>query len=349
MDTEREDSAQSSRQTLESVARVAGVSRQTVSNALNSPELLAPQTRDRVLATVAELGYRPSRAARALRTRRSNTLGLKIAPAGNGISGWLLDQFLHALVERAQGEGYHILLFTGGSDELEAYADLLEGSDLDGMVLTDTHHDDPRPAWLADRGVPFSVFGRPWGTDWESGPTHAWVDVDSAIGVGAAVRHLVSRGHERIGFVGWPRGSGIGDDRRNGWATALDVTVPGGSALARSRGWDVEVLDGVELGRSAATELLAATEAPTAVVCASDSLALGVSLATDATGSRLAVVGYDDTPVAAALGLTSVAQPIAEAARACIDLVLAQLSPDDASNGPQSLLLAPRLVVRSSS
>lgn len=333
------------RQTLETVARAAGVSRQTVSNALNAPDLLATETRDRVLATVEELGYRPSRAARQLRTRRSHTLGLKVEPPGDGISGWLLDHFLHALAERAEREGYHVMLFTGGRDELAPYAQLLDSADLDGVVLTGTHHADPRPAWLTDHDVAFSVFGRPWGTDWAGAEgTHAWVDVDSGRGVRDAVHHLHERGHRRIAFLGWPAGSGVGDDRRDGWAAALDAVVPGGAGAARARGHDLAVLDGVEHGRAAVSALLGGPDAPTAVVCASDSLALGASRA-----GELAVVGYDDTPVAAALGLSSVAQPIADAARTCIDLVLAQLAGGGPPGPPTTRLLPPHLVVRSSS
>jgi DNA-binding LacI/PurR family transcriptional regulator len=347
------------RPTLESVARATGVSRQTVSNALNAPDLLAPDTRDRVLAAVAELGYRPSRAARQLRTRRSHTLGLRVSRGGDGITGWLLDHFLHALVERAEGEGYHVLVFAGGDDELAGYRELLDGSDVDGVVLTETHHDDPRPAWLTEHGVPFSVFGRPWGTPEAvvgAPRSHAWVDVDSGAGVRDAVAHLAARGHRHIAFLGWPAGSGSGDDRRAGWAAALDAAVPGGAAAARARGHDLAAIDGVESGRAALAPVLEAPDAPSAVVCASDSLAVGAGLAaastagtTDGPGrSPVAIVGYDDTPVAAALGLSSVAQPVAEAAQACFDLVLAQLSGDPRAQ-PTTRLLAPRLVLRASS
>ena len=87
--------------TVDDVAELAGVSRQTVSNVLNSPEIVKEATRDRVLAAVTELGYRPHASARRLRTRQSSTIGVRLDPIINGISGTLLDRFLHeVLAER---------------------------------------------------------------------------------------------------------------------------------------------------------------------------------------------------------------------------------------------------------
>ncbi|MEH3078462.1 MAG: LacI family DNA-binding transcriptional regulator, partial [Quadrisphaera sp.] len=104
------------RATLVSVARAAGVSRQTVSNALHAPDKVAPETLERVLAAVTELGYRPSLAARQLRTNRARTLGLRLMHWDGGISGSVLDRFLHSLVDEAQGRGYRVVLFTADDD-----------------------------------------------------------------------------------------------------------------------------------------------------------------------------------------------------------------------------------------
>jgi DNA-binding LacI/PurR family transcriptional regulator len=334
------------RPTLHTVARAAGVSRQTVSNALNAPERVRPATLTRIRAAIDDLGYRPSLAARQLRTSRSSTLGLRLEPTRDGISGSVLDRFLHALVEDAQAAQYRVLLYTARSDsaEISSYADLLSASQLDGFVLTSTHHGDPRTAWLTDRGVPFSTFGRPWGAERDH---HAWVDVDGAAGTEQAVVHLAMQGHRRIAFVGWPGGSGVGDDRRAGWRRGL--LAAGLSPVdLEARGLDIAVEDSVIAGAGMGMRLLSVSEPPTAIVCASDSLALGVLRAVDrAVGACTAVVGFDDTPIAAAVGLTSVAQPLAEAARECLQQVLAGISGD--THRPGTALLAPRLVVRPSS
>ena len=87
--------------TVEDVALVAGVSRQTVSNVINTPEIVREATRERVQRAIAELGYRPHMAARRLRTQRSSTIGIHLDPYAGGISGVVLDRFVHALTERA--------------------------------------------------------------------------------------------------------------------------------------------------------------------------------------------------------------------------------------------------------
>lgn len=331
------------RATLTSVAREARVSRQTVSNVLNAPERVRPETRERVLTAIDQLNYRPHQAARQLRTRRSRVIGLRIEPVRDGINGVVLHRFLHALTTTAQQTGYRIMLFTADDDaaEIRAYHELVSTLDLDAFVLTGTHHGDVRTAWLRDGGIPFVTFGRPWGAEDE----HAWVDVDGAAGTRAAVEHLAGQGHRRIGFVGWPPGSGVGDDRRAGWHGGL---VAHGLP---THGLDVQVPDGMESGRYAAARLLDRPGPPTGVVCASDSLALGVLTELQHRGLRpgvdVAVVGFDDTP-AAAIGLSSVSQPTTEAAEACVR----QLRPllDGAPASPtRQILLRPRLVVRASS
>ncbi|MEZ0447754.1 LacI family DNA-binding transcriptional regulator [Cellulomonas sp. ICMP 17802] len=338
----------SSRATLEHVARRAQVSRQTVSNVLNAPHLVRPDTTERVRAAIEELGYRPSTAARQLRTGRSHVLGLRIEPVRDGINGAVLDRFLHALTERAQSHGYRVMLFTAPDDEreIQQYDELLETADLDAFVLTSTHHGDRRTQWLGERDVPFVTFGRPW--DAVQGPAvddHPWVDVDGAAGTRAAVEHLQQLGHHRIALIGWPDGSDVGADRRRGWHDAL-----------RRAGWaedglaplEAAVPDGVASGEHAARLLLEQAE-PTAFVCASDSLALGALAAVRGLAAPPAVVGFDDTPVATALGLTSVAQPLAEAADRALGLLLRRL---DGGAGPvpdPHVLLTPHLVVRASS
>ena len=199
----------------------AQVSRQTVSNALNAPHLLHPDTLSRVQAAIEALGYRPSRAARQLRTSRSQLIGVRPrSRSGDGVNGYVLDRFLHGLTEAARPAGYHVLLFSAGGDEheIEAYDDLLATHELDAFVLTSTHHGDPRTAWLAERDVPFVTFGRPWG----SRARHSWVDVDGAAGTREVDRATWSPPVTAASPSSAGRtGSGVGDDRRAGWEPAM--------------------------------------------------------------------------------------------------------------------------------
>lgn len=344
--------ARAGRPTLESVAAHAAVSRQTVSNVLNAPHLVAPTTLHRVQDSISALRYRPHRAARQLRTRRSHVIGLRLEPVRDGINGAVLDRFLHALTERAQEGGYRIELFTAADDigEILQYEDMLESTEVDAFVLTSTHAGDPRTQWLADRGVPFVTFGRPWGSPPDI-PEHPWVDVDGAAGTRAATTHLLAHAHVRIAYLGWPPGSDVGDDRRSGWRDTLGASGHGGPDI---EGLDIAVVDSVAEGVRATRELLTLEPRPTAVVCASDSLALGAFTATALHHAEMAIVGFDDTPVAAAVGLSSVAQPLDEVARHAFELLALRLEPASADSGhatstPPEMhrLLEPHLVVRS--
>ena len=124
--------------TVEDVARVANVSRQTVSNVLNSPEIVKEATRTRVLAAIGELGYRPHASARRLRTQKSSTIGIRLEPVRNGISGSVLDTFLHALTEQADRRGMRVLLFTADDAAAEYVKGL--GYMQAPVVVTDDEH-----------------------------------------------------------------------------------------------------------------------------------------------------------------------------------------------------------------
>lgn len=334
------------RATLESVARQARVSRQTVSNALHRPQVLSPDTLTRVQRAIDQLGYRPNRNAQSLRTGESRLIGLRVDPVHTP-SGGVLDRFLHALAEGSRIHGYQLLVFAPAApdDDLSGYRDLLSTMTVDAFVLTQTHHDDPRLAFLAERGTPVVSFGRPWGAE----DDHHWVDVDGAAGTELAVDHLVRLGHRRIGFLGWPRGSDVGDDRREGWARALrrHGLEPGPSATAR---------EDLAQARTRAGDLLEGAQRPTALVCASDVLAIGALHTLQRMGLRagadIAVTGFDDSPAASLLdpALTSVAQPLEQVAAEVVRVLGTLLPgrPAPAPTSPSGVLVDPRLVVRDS-
>jgi DNA-binding LacI/PurR family transcriptional regulator len=349
--------------TVDDVAQRAGVSRQTVSNVLNSPAIVRPETRERVQNAIAELGYRPHASARRLRTRASGTIGVRLDPmSGNGVSGSVLDRFLHELTQRADDRGMRITLFTAADDatEIEQYRRLRDGADIDAVVLTGTSYDDPRIAWLVREGMPYVAFGRPWGSESIDDPARPWVDVDGSAGTRAATEHLAGRGLRRIGWLGWPEGSGTGDDRRSGWAAAMTDVFGATPDELTAHAWTAE--ENVAPARRVVEELLAGHladghDAPPldALVCASDSLALGAMMAVREAGfPKFPVIGFDNTPVAKAVGLSSVDQRLDEVAADALDLLLgptgSRVLPVGADTGePRHRLVDPRLVVRRSS
>lgn len=337
------------RVTIRAVAQHAGVSRQTVSNALNSPERLSAATLARVRRSVAALGYRPDRAARALSSRRSGLIGIRVGPTAHRTAAHP-DRLLHALVHAARPHGYRFLAFEApyGDDDAEiaAYAELLAGHDVDAVVVADTHPGDRRPAWLAAQGATFAVHGHPWGA---ADATHPWVEVDGALGTDLAVAHLAARGHRRIGFVGWPADGAGGDARRRGWREATHRLGLGpGADLTAAADDPAAAADAV------APVLAAGPTAPTAFVCASDVLALGVLDALGDAGATpgrdVAVTGYDDSDLAtlARPGLTSLRQPITLVAQTLVEQVLDRLGVLGRAPAPGGHV-PPELVVRASS
>lgn len=336
--------------TLDDVATFAGVSRQTVSNVINAPERVRDETRQRVEEAIARLGYQPNRAARALRAQASRMIGYRIERVHEESLASIHDRFLHGLADTGREADHYLLLFTAddADAELAACTQLFRAGGVDGFVLYGIDHGDPRPAALRELGAPFAAFGR---TDQDS--EHCWVDVDNAAGVADAVDHLARGGHSRIGFVGWPQGSGVGDRRAEGWRTALARH----GLLAESQRLDVRGTDSIEEGIRLGRRLLDLDEPPTAVVAATDTLAVGVMQAAQARGRAigrdLALVGFDDTPSARVLGLSSVRQPVEAVGRAIIEMLLERLPgtprQTDTPPGPAGRLLAPTLVVRDSS
>lgn len=297
--------------TLADVASRAGVSRQTVSNTINSPGIVNERTRSRVLAVIDELDYRPNEQARRLRMQTSHTIGIRLDPMQHAVHGVLLDRFLHAVTDQAASRGRHILVFT--SDEAEGEVTeiraLAKRSLADEFIITSTHHNDTRVTALTATGTPFVAFGRPWDA---STPDHAWVDVDGSAGTREAVEALVAAGAERVGFLGWPAGSGAGDDRRSGWQQAVEAT--GGDTTLQQSVED----DPAEAAAGAAALIDSGVDS---IVCASDTLAagaIGVLMTRDAS---MPVVGFDNTALAVGLGFSSVDQNLSDVAAAVLDVM----------------------------
>lgn len=336
----------SRRATIRAVAAHAGVSRQTVSNALNSPERLTPATLKAVRAAIEELGYRPHEAGRSLTSRRSRVIAVSLGRTRHDPSASSYPLIVE-LVRSAARHGHRVVLLEGGrtvDDELDAYADVWSRGAADAVVFADTCVGDVRPSWLSERGIPFAVMGAPWG---DPDADHHWIEIDGAAGMRSIVEHLASLGHERIAYLTWePDGAG-GDERKSGWWDAMASRSYATDLVAHESG------DSIDGGHEAAARLLG--RGPTAIVCASDRLAVGASRAVEDAGLRvgadIAVTGYDDSPLSRSHRppLTSVLQPVDQVADFLVDTVLSLTGATDGGSPESSRRIAPKLVVRESS
>lgn len=324
------------RPTIKDVAAQAGVSVATVSNVLNGHAHVRERTRAKVLGAVDDLGYRASRAARSLPAGRTHLLGYCLAQTEQ--PNVALDQFLHQVVSTATASDLELLLLTETTDHrsIEPYASVLRRGGVDGFVLSGIEYDDPRVAFLRERSIPFACFGR------VPTPDVAWVDVDGAAGMRAAVAHLVDHGHRRIAWVGWAPPSLAGDDRLSGFESAA---TDHGVEIAASIG----VVNDFDAGRKVARAVVDSDA--TAVVCVSDTIALGLLAGVRdlgmEPGTELAAVGFDDVPAASltAPGLTSLRQPMGHVGALLVERIIAQLNGGDV---PAPVLVEPELIVRAS-
>ncbi|NUR30623.1 MAG: LacI family DNA-binding transcriptional regulator, partial [Catenulispora sp.] len=182
--------------TIEEVARAAGVSRQTVSNALNAPQRVRDATLARVMDAIEQLGYQPDSSARSLRTGERRALGY-LAPADDPFDpNPLMGGFLEALVDAAGAEGFRVLLFRpapGARDARAVLDEVIAARQVDGFVLSDVLEGDARVEHVARAGVPFVTFGR---------LSPSWVDVDNAAAVEAVVELLAALGHRQMVYLG---------------------------------------------------------------------------------------------------------------------------------------------------
>ena len=330
------------RPTIADVARAAGVSKSAVSFALNNRPGVGEDTRHRILSAARDLGWTPDSKARALSVSKALAVGLVIARTPETLRS---DPFFPSFIAGAEtvlsDRGYSLLLHLvpDVAREEEIYRRLGSEGRVDGIFVTDLRVEDPRPALLAELGLPAVIIG-------PALPEPFWpaVGVDDAPGIRAAVQHLADLGHTRIAHVSGPLNVVHGRSRADAWATALaEAGLP--------RGRCVEADFSAESGVRATRELLESGERPTAIVYANDLMAMaGLSWAAS-RGIRvpedLSITGFDDTEISAHLqpALTTVSMDVvtwgATAATRLLELVSG--TPADHLDLP-----AARLVVRGS-
>jgi DNA-binding LacI/PurR family transcriptional regulator len=328
--------------TLEQVARIANVSRATVSRVVNGDHRVGEPTRNAVQAAVKSLGYVPNRAARSLVTRRSDSIAVVIPePTAQVFGDPFFPRILRGISEVLGEEQMQlVLLMPEGRRDEERVERYLAGGHTDGVLLVSLHGSDPLPGALTRQGIAVVVGGRP--------PTAGltYVDVDNRGGAGSAVRHLLDTGRTRIATIAGPQDMPPGADRLAGYRDVL--------AGRPSAPEVVEVADfTLEGGRAAMETLLARSPELDAVFVASDLMAVGAVAALRASGRDIpgdvAVVGFDDSPLATTThpALSSVRQPIEEMGREMTRLLVQEIRAPGAH--PRHVILDTSLVARGSS
>ncbi|WP_104086345.1 LacI family DNA-binding transcriptional regulator [Arthrobacter sp. GMC3] len=327
---------------IKDVANHAGVAVGTVSNVLNYPDRVAPQTRERVLSSISDLGFVRNDAARQLRAGRSRTIGLIVLDIGNPF----FSSLSRAAEDAAATGGRAVVLGNSGHDAQREshYLDLFEEQQVQGVLISPVANVSERLRALTARGTKVVLVD----SRADDGGFSS-VSVDDVQGGHLATRHLLELGRRKIAFIAGPQSLRQVRDRLEGARQAVgefpDATL--------------EVLDAAEMsvlaGRTVGDLLVerGLAELPDGVFCANDLLALGLMqsltmLHTLRIPEDVALVGYDDIDFAASaiVPLTSIRQPAALIGQTAIELLLEQLESE--ATVPRSVVFKPELVVRGS-
>jgi LacI family transcriptional regulator len=304
--------------TIGDVSRAAGVSIKTVSRVLNKEKYVAADTRARVEAAAATLGFRPNFAARALAGHRS----FQIVLIYDNPSPYFAQNIQAGVRERCAVDGYRMIAQpcdSGSANLIDEIGSLIDQAQLDGVILTPpfTERADVRQA-LAARGVRYVMIS-PASID-AAVPASF---IDQAEASAAMTAYLIGLGHRRIGFVMGDERYASSHKRLEGYRRALDEA---GIAFAAELVQPGEY--NFETGSLAAAALLALPMPPTAIFASSDDMAAGVLATAHRLGvsvpGQVSVAGFDDTDLAAVVWppLTTIRQPVRDLGYAAADLLL---------------------------
>jgi len=316
--------------TIRDVARRAQMSVATVSRALNGFENVSEQARERIAAAVAELGYVPHAGARSLSLARNNAIGVVLPD----LHGEFFSEIVRGMDREASRRGYLLLLSTlhAGGEQATNAMRAMRGR-VDGLIVMAPHLSADELSAALPTGLPSILINTRAGAG-----QHPSIHLDNAAGVRAVVEHLASLGRKRLVHIAGPADNIDAQERE----AAFREAVAAHGLEGRIVGGDFEM----ESGEAAIRRLLAEAIEFDAVFAANDNMAIGTLEALRAAGKRVpeevAVVGFDDIPLARHMGITTVRVRIAELGERALQRLV-----DGFKDQGGDELHAPELVIRS--
>lgn len=338
--------------TMADVARLAEVSVSSVSNVINNrSKKMRPETRERILNAISQLGYTPNLAARQLKTGHSKIIGLIVPSVANPFFG----NFARLVEEAALEHGYQVLFGNSGryQDREKSYAEQLWGAGVRGMIVATSLSKLSHLKDLVARGMHVVAFDRP-PTPNDQFPTDS-ICVDNLLTMRMLIKHLVALDHERIGFITGPIRTNSRKSRFEGYQKCL---IEMGLNVDKNLIWEGKArnfgdVGAIELGRQGAHYFFSKPNPPTALIAVNDMYAFGVYAGARDLGIRIpedvSLAGIDNLTLSEVVEppLTTVEQPVAEMARIAVEKLLDRIQ--HKSTTPQEhQKLTPKLIVRSS-
>ena len=326
--------------TIREVAESAGVSYATVSHVINNTRVVSQETRERVLAAMSALNYRPNALARSLRQGKTNTMGLVLPDSANPF----FAEISRSIEDEAFKKGYSVFLCNTELDTQRElfYVDVLSKKQVDGIIFVAAGDQPDSLDYLVWRNLPVVMIDR----DVPNVVVDA-VLTDHQLGGYLATRHLLELGHTRIACIAGPSSITPSAERIIGYRNALEQAglAYDGSLVIRG---DYHARSGFEITHT----ILQMKPRPTAIFAMNDLMALGALRAAAEAGCSipgdLAIVGYDDLELAHFTNppLTTIAQPKKEIGTQAVRLLIDRMS--QKSRPPSRLVLPPELIVRRS-
>ncbi|MBV8713670.1 MAG: LacI family DNA-binding transcriptional regulator [Chloroflexi bacterium] len=333
------------RLTMKQVGELVGVSQSTVSRVLSgapSNVPVAPETRDRILKVVADLGYSPNPVARALRSARTGLLGLIV----RDINDPFFSMAVAAITAEAHRHRYSVVLGHADSSAHEALAlseTLVMGHCEGAILLGDLR--DQAAFWMRARAARRMPLVGLW--QGSRAPHIPVVNVDNAVGIRLAIEHLVGLGHRRIAFIqGGQTGDGL--ERRDAFRAVLhDLGIPTPERNV------LVVPNAYEAAEAGVERMLRGRARPTALVASTDLVAVAALKAASQVGlsvpREVSVVGFDDIPLVRITipSLTTIRQPMQELSRRALARLMSAMGDGQDTIGHVEVI-PPTLVVRDS-
>jgi DNA-binding LacI/PurR family transcriptional regulator len=330
--------------TIEDIARLASVSRSTVSRVLNDHPSVRPTVRDRVLSVIKEHGYAPQAAARHLVTQRTRLIGVLFPRSTEYLlANPIFASFGQGIGQMCAQRGYLAMLSLGLRDmEERMLFDMLRSRHFDGIVLISSENHDPLPFFLKEAHIPYTRIGHdPEGDD------EAFVDVDDVEAAYKAVKHLTALGHQRIAIIKGPDAEVCIPRRYRGYERALQEAGLTIDPLLVGEGDWLHTS-----GKEAMERFLQLDHPPTAVFSCNDMMAAGALHAIYEQGLHvpedIAIVGFDDVPQTKIIipALTTIRQPSEEMGSKATEMLIDRL--EDKDGHPNQVIFSTTLVIRQS-
>lgn len=327
--------------TMDDIAKVANVSKSTVSRALSNDPRVNEDTRERIAEIARRLNYRPHQVAQALAKKSTNIIGVVIPWVPRSVADPFFLEFLQGIGEVATANGYSLTLPNIARNQVEDLASIFNNNKVDGIILTEPMLNDPRIEYLQRENIPFVFLGNPMVGE------ICWVETDNESGAYQAVNYLIESGHTKIATVAGSPELVAGKYRLEGYKRALrDGNLEVNPDL-------IFYADFTQQSAYRATKkLLEKTRDFTAIFAANDLMALAVIKALKeekiAIPEEVAVMGYDGIQIGEYIdpALSTIKIPSVKMGRMAMNLLLGIIRGEKIRE--RQVLLPPELVIRSS-